>query len=222
MANLALEIARSRRPAALWDEDGGEGARIADMMKGVIRPDLVPDALAVRLYGLPDVLVHGPAFSPAKKLGDLARAATLPEGEGFLLVSLPDTVESIAQGDIPFDWVVLCPLDETSLLKAYAFIKVIRGKDPASRVYLVFDGQPSGQKARETASRFEGFVRERLPGWLACLGSLHRDETLERSMEEHLPVVLGHGACASRDSLQAVSAAFLACAKGARRPGGEP
>lgn len=215
MANFSLELARSRRPAVIWDGDGGEGSRVADMMEGIVRPDLVPGALAVRLYGLPDVLIHGPATHPGEKPGEPARAVAPPEGEGFLLLSLPDTVESIVQGDVPFDAVVLCPPDEASLLKAYAFVKVIREKDPASRVYLVFDGQPPGEKPRETASRFEGFLREKLPGWLACLGSLHRDETLERSMEERLPVVLGHGVSAYRDSLQAVSAAFLASVKGA-------
>lgn len=215
MANLSLELARSRRPAVIWDGDGGEGSRIADMMEGVVRPDLVPGALAVRLYGLPDVLIHRPATHLGEKPGEFVRAAAPSEGGGFLLLSLSDTVESIMQGDVPFDAVVLCPPDEASLLKAYAFVKVIREKDPASRVYLVFDGLPPGEKARETSFRFEGFLREKLPGWLACLGSLHRDETLERSMEERLPAVLGHGVSAYRDSLQAVSAAFLASVKGA-------
>jgi hypothetical protein len=208
IANFALELARARLPVALWDGGGEEGADALHMLGGLVSQDPVPGALAVRLYGLPEILVHKPQSHTEEKLRSLARDASSPGGKGFLLISLPDTVESVIRSDTPFDAVMLCPLDEASLLKTYAFIKVIRESDPAGRLYVAFDGPPP-EEAREMFSRLDGFMRERLLGPLSYLGALQHDESLERSDRERMPVVLGHGESAARDSLTAICGAFL-------------
>jgi len=116
------------------------------------------------------------------------------------------------QADIPFDAIVLCPLDEASLLKAYAFIKVIREADGAGRIHVVFDDPPTEARALEVFSRLDGFARERLQCPLSYLGALLHDEALERSVEERMPVVLTRKASASRDSITALGEAFLRAA----------
>jgi hypothetical protein len=209
VANFALELARSRRPVAVWDGSACEGAGVRDMMEGVIRSDHVPDALTVRLYGLPDITVLEPADQPGESLRDLALQAGRPEGRDVLLISLPDTVESIVGASVPYDAIMLCPLDEASLLKVYAFVKVIRESDPASMVYVAFDGPPSEERALDVFSRFDAFARERLLGELRHLGTLAHDEALTRSREERMPLVLTHGVSVARDGMVAVSRAFL-------------
>ncbi|HNY65448.1 MAG TPA: hypothetical protein PKM41_08400 [Deltaproteobacteria bacterium] len=208
IANFALELARRRCRVSVWEAREGENACVCDMMGGLVRQGAVPDALTVSLYGLPDILLHEAASQGEGRFEELVAKASTPGGQDYLLISLPDTVESIIRGATPFDAVMLCPLEERELLKVFAFIKVIRESDPASRISLVFDSPPSGERAREIFERLDGFVSARSLGSLTWLGVLERDEALERSAGEGMPLVLSHDASAARDSLTDVCRAF--------------
>jgi hypothetical protein len=222
VTNFALELARSRRPVTLWDGHGGDDPNAGSLMGGIARQDIVPEALAVRLYGLPDIVIYGPEAHGDERLTSLAHEAGQPDGKDFLLLSFPDTVESVVRSVVPFDAIMLCPLEEAPLLKVYAFIKVIRESDPASRISVAFDGAPSEGQAREVFSRLDEFMRNRGLGPLSFIGVLHHDEALERSVEERMPLMLGHGPSTARDSLAALSGAFLQSAGMARTGAGEP
>jgi hypothetical protein len=211
-ANFALELARRRCPVSVWESPEGENAGVRDMMEALVRPDLVPETLAVRLYGLPDILIHEAEGLGEGRLEELAAKASAPGGQDCLLISLPDTVESVIRQAVPFDAIMLCPLEEAALLKAYAFIKVIRESDPPSRIHIVFDSPPSGERAREVFTRLDGFMKERLLGSLSWLGVLERDEAFEKSASERMPLVLSHTPSAARDSITAVSDAFFEAA----------
>lgn len=208
LANLALELARNRFHVDVWDGDKAEGASAAIMLQQFIHQGPVPGAGTVRLYGLPDILLFDAEAQPEGKLEELTRISCM-ERDRFFLVSTPDTLESVIGWDTPFDAIMLTPVDGASLLRCYAYCKVIWERDPSNRIYIVFDDPSPEAGAHETFARFSGFVKERLPGDLHLLGCLVHDGHLKDSIADRRPIVLQYEPSAAKDSLIAMCATFM-------------
>lgn len=209
LANFALELARSRYHVSVWDSPGNEKPGVRDMLGGLIRPGLTPDAGAVKLYGLPDILVHYAEAKPAEALDELIGTGFSAGSDRYLLINAPDSIGSILRKDIAGDVILLSTVDEASLLKCYAWIKVLLESDPSCRIHIAFDQPGSGEQADDLFSRLAGFVKERLEGSLSFLGFLTHDPFLERSMDDHTPLVLCNDTSVAKDNLMAMSAVFL-------------
>ncbi len=208
LANFALELARNRFHVDVWDGDRAEGARVAAMLPQVIHQGPVPGAGKVKLYGLPDIFIFDAEGQPEGKLEELAKVSCM-ERDRFFLVSTADTLESVVGWDTPFDAIILTPVDGASLLRCYAYCKVIRKRDPSSKIHIAFDDPASEAGAQEAFARFSGFVKERLPGDLNLLGCLVHDELLRDSITDRRPLVLTYDPSAAKDSLVAMSASFI-------------
>jgi len=213
LANFALELARNRFHVDIWDGDRSEGIRVGTMLQQVVRQGLYPGAGTVKLYGLPDILVYDADVQPEGKLHDLKESSCL-ERDRFFLVSTPDSLESVLEWDTAFDAILLAPIDGASLLRCYAYCKVMWERDPSSRVHIAFDNPGSETRAHEIFSRFSGFVKERLSRDPHFLGCLVHDDLLEGSIAEHKPIVLSYEASAAKDSLLAMSASFIESGQG--------
>lgn len=209
LANFALELARSRYHVTVWDCPGNEKPGVRDMLGGLIRPGLTPETGAVKLYGLPDILVHHAEARPAEALDELIRTGFSSVTDQYLLINSPDSIESLQGKTIAGDAVLLSAVDEASLLKCYAWIKVFLESDPSGRIYIALDDPGSEERAEDLFSRFAGFVKERLEASVSFLGSLTHDHLLERSMDERTPLVLCNDSSVAKDSLMAMNAVFL-------------
>ncbi len=209
LANLSLELSKCQVPVVVWDDAARENIGTGSMLGKVLSEDLNPDAGTVRLYGLPDILVYQGDSGSSERLEALAQDL-MGSGRGpGIFMSINDTIESVIQGGIMFDAVLLSGIDESSLLRAYAFIKVIWERDPSAGISIVFHEPGSADRAQDMFSRLSGFVKGRLSGELGFLGHLAHDDLLDRSMEERKPIVLWHEQSESKDSITAVSTAFL-------------
>jgi len=209
VANIALELARSRCRVSVWDIPSGERAGVRDMLGALVRPGLTPDAGAVNLYGLPDILVHYAEEKPKEALEELIEEGSFAESDRYLLISAPDSVESLLRITVPSDAILLSAVDEASLLKCYAWIKLLLERDPLCRIHIAFCQPVSQDKARDLFTRLAGFVKERHQGSLSFLGCLIQDPLFQRSMDEQTPLVMYRDSSVAKDSLTAVCAAFL-------------
>jgi len=205
-ANFALELAKGRHPVTI--RDGFEGKGVYDMLRQMADLDLNPGAATVRLYGLPDIVVY-PFDAQQERLPEGGAAEMHPvEKGGCMLLNLSDTLESVVQGEVFFDAVLMTGVDEASLLQCYAFIKVIWEREASIRVHIVVDNPGTEACGHEIFSRLSGFVKAKLSGDLNLLGFLMHDDLLEKSMSEHKPLVLSHEHSAARESIIAVARAF--------------
>jgi hypothetical protein len=209
LANISLELARHRVPVVIRDDAAGDNIGTGSMLGPVLSEDLNPEAGTVRLYGLPDILVYQGDGGSAEALDDPGRAPTGADAAPVVFVSVNDTVESVVSGGGVFDAVLLSGLDEHSLLRSYAFMKVIWERDPSAWIGMVLHEPVSAGHAQEMFSRLSAFVRDRLSGEPAFLGRLAHDDLLDRSMEERRPLVLWHEQSEAKDCLVSVSEAFL-------------
>lgn len=205
IANFALELVRNRFSVVVWDGFEAEGLGTGSMLKDLMDPDLNPGAGTVRLYGLPDILVYDAALQPQGRLEELVDGP----GDRLVLVNAPDTVESVADAPVPFDTVYITPVDEHSLLRCYASLKIMLRRDPLTKVYLVLDTPEVRADALDMFTRFAAFVKERLSGHVHLLGCLVRDDLFDRSMSEHRPLVLRHEPSAAREAFASMGRSFL-------------
>lgn len=209
LTNLALELARNKHTTAIWDAPEAEKAGAGSLLEPLLHPGLTPDAKTVRLYGLPDILLYQAGEKPEEELDELITTDFPPGSDGYLLINTKDCLTSVVGTSIFFDAILLSTIDEASLLQCYAFIKVIRERDPLCRISLVFDRPDSNEQAREMFSRFAGFVRDRHDTDIHFLGCLTRDDLLERSIAEGKPIVLYPDQSSAKDHIIAAAAAFL-------------
>lgn len=208
IANFALELARNRFHVDIWDGDRSEGTDVEAMLQQVLHHGPAAGTGTVKLYGIPDILVYNADEQPEGKLDELKGTSCL-ERDRFFLVSTPDSLDSVTGWDAAFDAILITPIESSSLLRCYAYCKVVWERDPSCRIHIVFDDPPSEAGAYEIFSRFSGFVKERLSGDPHCMGCLVHDEFFKESIREHKPLVLNHEASAAKESLLAMSASFI-------------
>ena len=208
-ANFSLELARHRHRVAIWDGAAQEGEGVEAMFGQIIHQGPADEALSVKLYGLPDIAVYRGAFNGGEKLLELMNAAGSTDEDRWLVIDTPHCLNALMEGPAGFDAILLSTVDRSSLLRCYACVKVIGQRDPRSRVSLVFVEPASDAQAGDAFSRFSAFASERLGACVDYLGHLMRDELMDSSISGRRPLVLGHEPSAARESITAVSRAFL-------------
>lgn len=206
-ANLALELAKDRHHVMV--RDGFERQGVQDMLQKTANPDLNPGAATVRLYGLPDIIVYPPDAPPAVHAGENIADGHFAEKGSCVILNLPDSLESVARGEIFFDAIIMAGVDEASLLQCYAYIKVIWERDPSIRIHIVIDDPGTDVRGHEIFTRLSGFIKKCFSGDLNLLGYLMHDDLLEMSIEEHNPLVLRHENSVAKDSIMAIGRALL-------------
>ncbi|MGI6385783.1 MAG: MinD/ParA family ATP-binding protein [Desulfomonilia bacterium] len=208
-ANFSLELARHRQQAAVFDMSGREGERVQDMLGEVARPAPTSGVLWVRLYGLHGIPVHCSGPDGEAELSERLNGPDDHQGDRWTVINAPFRLDSLAKSLVDFDALLLSTLDEASLLQCYACTKVIEQRDPQARVSLVLMEPASDEQARGVFSRFCAFAKQRLGVSVGYLGHVLRDQALEDSLSGHRPLVLGLEPSSARESLTAVSRAFL-------------
>ncbi len=146
------------------------------------RLDLVSGGSGVsRMAGLSSYELHLVACSLEKLEQDYA----------FLVV---DSAAGVSDQTIGFATACDCVLivttpDLTAMTDAYAFMKVLLGKDPGANLMLVVNRADSPEDGRRTAERISG-VSERFLGRAPVfLGSLPEDNAVRRAGNHRAPVV---------------------------------
>jgi hypothetical protein len=195
LTNLALELAKRRRQVKIQDFTPPGEARIKTLMGAILPEEDSPGHNVVHLYGLPEIEIIESNPGEAWLENQLAdRDEDPPTGVHgrYFLVNAPGPLEFFLKSTACNEYILATKTDENSLLQAYAFCKVIRDKG-ASRIHLVLDDAPPGEQADCIFRQFAGFVGHRLGCKLRLLGNLVHDERIQRSIKEHMPLVLSRG-----------------------------
>ena len=211
-ANLALELARHRHRVRIQDFSTSDETRVSTLMGSILfRDDSEPGKAFVRLYGLPEIRIED-GFS-----GGLGKEKESPheaepyrdDSDRLTLVNSPVLLDFI-QGRAPSgEYIILTMTEEKSLLKCYAYIKVIHAHGESSRIHVVFDEAVHGINSDTVFRKFAGFINERLGFEVDYFGSLVHDEHLERSISEERPLVLFDGISITKDALIRICSLFL-------------
>ncbi|MBN2298139.1 MAG: hypothetical protein JXM72_06070 [Deltaproteobacteria bacterium] len=205
LTNLALELARNQFPVFVWDGLDSSRAGIEPLMKSLVLEQRENEAATVRLYGLPDILIHGPGRHDADKLSDLVNIIHSSDNDCYLLVNADSSLESLMNDKIHAEHILLSGIDEKSLLQCYAHIRVIQGKGSPCGIFIVFDGLNDGKMAQDTFNRFAAFIEKKLQFTIYYLGYLSHDEYLHRSVEESKPLMLLQDRSETKDNMTAIS-----------------
>lgn len=208
-ANFSLELARHRQKMIIFDLSSREGEGVQDVLGEAAHPDTASGVLRVRLYGLHDIPVHCSEPDGEAELLDRLNGSGDHNGDRWAVVNTPFCLDSLAKSLVDFDALLLSTLNEASLLQCYACAKVIEQRDPKAGISLVLIDPASSEQASEVSSRFCTFMKQRLGVSVGYLGHLLREKALEDSLSEHRPLVLGFEPSPARESLAAVSRAFL-------------
>ena len=221
-ANLALETARHRFEARVWDYSASGDPGVKTLMRSLLdRQGREPDGTAeVLLYGLPRIEIRDGMsedfFSSTGGTG--ADPAPVEHEEGlFTLVNARPGLDFILKSDPFDDAIVITRTDEMSLLQTYAFIKVIHGRSQDSGIWVVFD-EVEGRDHQRIFELLSGFVARHLRKTIGFLGSLVHDESMEQSVCEEKPLVLQSRMSAAREALTGICSRFME--KRSQREGG--
>ncbi len=213
-ANLALETARSRRRAVVWDCSDQENARLTTLMGSLLEkvPEPGETTGRVGLYGLPEIVIHdgraGGGFQGAEADG----STRADEGDGretLVLVNACPTIEFFLAAPGADEYVVITGAGEMALLQGYAFIRVITARSPHSRVSMILDHVEDEVHQQSIFQRFSAFVLARTGRSVRLLGSLVHDEELERSIAEGRPLVLRQGPSEAGRSLAGICSLLI-------------
>ncbi|MGD0211260.1 MAG: hypothetical protein ABSC14_09820, partial [Desulfomonilia bacterium] len=194
------------------DFSTSDETRASTLMGSILfRDDRDPGMAFVRLYGLPEIRIED-GFS-----GDLGKENESPhdaepyrDDTGSLtLVNAPVLLDFIHEGAPSGAYIILTMTDEKSLLRCYAYIKVIHAHSGSSRVHVVFDEAVDGINSDTVFRKFAGFINERLGFEVDYFGSLLHDEHLERSISEGRPLVLFDGISITKDALIRICSLLL-------------
>jgi hypothetical protein len=195
LTNLALELAKRRHQVKVIDFSPPGEARIKTLMGAIFPEEDSPGHAIVHLYGLPRIEIIESNTSEAWLENQFTgRNEDPPTGVlgRYFLANAPGPLEFFIKSMACNEYILATKTDENSLLQAYAFCKVIRDKG-ALRIHLVFDDAQPGEQAERIFRQFAGFVGRRLGCTLRLLGNLVHDERIQRSIKEHMPLVLYQG-----------------------------
>jgi hypothetical protein len=213
LANLALETAKRRHPVLLWDFSSSPETRMGAMMQSILTPGESPGNISVRLYGLPGIKIieeEGEVYPWTD--GSVSEGSGPARGFDGLhhLVNAPGSLDFFLGCRGLSDYIFITETDEKSLLRAYAFIKVVCAKGDGSMVHVVFrDGSKDDGGSVLILNRFSRFIKTRLGCTINYLDSLIEDEQLAGSMKEGRPIVLSHARSDAGDNIIGICSRFF-------------
>ncbi len=195
LTNLALELAKRRHQVRVQDFAPPGEARTKTLMEAILPEEDSPGKNIIHLYGLPEIeIIESDPGEIWLENQPADRDEDPPAGVlgRFYLVNAPGPLEFFDKSTACNEYILATKTDGNSLLQAYAFCKVMRGKG-AHRIHLVLDDAPPGEQSENIFQQFAGFVRHRLGCSLHLIGNLIHDERIQRSIKEHMPLVLSRG-----------------------------
>jgi hypothetical protein len=213
-ANLALEMARHRHGVQVWDYAMPDEHRVTALMHSLLDgwgPEQDGHA-RIMLYGLPRITIRDGRAEGCFKGGDAADAdpgAVDGEAGSCILVNARPHPDFIMQSSPAGESIILTGIGELSLLQCYAYIKVMSGKAPGARIWIVFDGEGEVREGRSVFERLSGFAGQRLDCQVGFLGTLVHDEPMEQSFREEKPLVLLAGQSAAKEALSDICTRFI-------------
>jgi hypothetical protein len=224
-ANLALETARNRRKAVVWDCSDQENARLTTLMGSLLTAGPEPGETTGRvgLYGLPEIVIHDGRVSGSCPGAEIDGDTRVDEGDGresLVIVNACPTIEFFLTAPGADEYVVITGTGEKALLQSYAFIRVIGARTPLGRVSLIFDRVGDEVNQQRMLQRFCAFVLARTGLSVRLLGALVQDEALERSIVERRPLVLQQGPSEARRSLAGICSLLIEGHEGAHEEAG--
>jgi len=208
VVNLAIALGRGGRRVVVIDGDLGLAS--LDVLLGLV-PTRTVEQLVLGQARLEELLVDGPggirllpAASGVPRLARLDRSgrarllAALGRSSGLADDVLIDTGAGLGETTLSLQLaagrvVVVTTTEPTSLVDAYASIKLLWEADPDKRIDLVVNnvsGDAEAQTAYEQISRACVHFLERRPGWL---GPIYHDPELilavkrQRALLDHRP-----------------------------------
>jgi flagellar biosynthesis protein FlhG len=218
--NLAVHFAAMGMQTLLFDADANLAS--ADLMLGLCPPRRLGDVLRgecdiqdalLRPYPGVSVLVGSsgevdyPLLSSEDQrqliedLGDLDQAYELvvvDTGAGL-------SPEIIGYGELADTVLLVTRVEPTSVLDAYAMVKVLLAGKPDAQVQLLVNGVRTPSEADQTAEKLQAAVRHFLRHELAYVGFVPEDRDVVRALEKSEPVVRAFPGAASTLSLQALA-----------------
>jgi hypothetical protein len=216
VANIALELARHRFTVIIRDFSVTEEARLSTLMHAVLSEDeRTTDKAFVKLYGLPEIIIQDNDLDGLTEErvtpvpGPDERPVVDEDSTGFILVNPPASLDYIREEKPCDEYVVITRTDERSLLQCYAYIKVIHERSFSSKVHVVFDDADAGLNNDAVFKKLSRFIHDHLEFAIGFLGSLERDEYLERSITDQKPLVLFQGASVTKDALARICSRLL-------------
>ncbi|MCL4424589.1 MAG: MinD/ParA family protein [Firmicutes bacterium] len=217
-ANLALALARLGKGVIIFDADVGLansdvilGMNLTYDLSHLVRGEreideiLSEGPLGVKLVGggsgLEDLVGLGEREINllVEKMGRL---------DGLTDIMLVDTGAGLSRPVVAFltsvsEVLVVATPEPTSLLDAYATMKLVSQKNPAAALYLVINRARSAEEASFSAGRLALLGQRFLGREITRLGHLPDDEHVQRAVRAQTPFLLAYpSAPASRAVLQ--------------------
>jgi len=218
--NLATTLARQNRRVLLVDAD--LGLPNADIILGAA-PELTLEDCLFHGVDLADVVAKTPfgidllaANSGAREMVALgeARLALLAEDlirfAGNYDVLLFDCASGIDASVTAFlaaapQSIIVVQPDPTSLMDAYALIKVIRHEDMSSGISLVMNGIRDQAGGKRILAQLQSVVRDYLQLELDCIGLVPHSERAIAAMHARSPLVAFDGSDPAAVEISAVA-----------------
>jgi flagellar biosynthesis protein FlhG len=230
VANLAVSLARLGQKVLVLDADFSLAN--LDVLLG-LAPQHTIQHFFTGVCSLADVIVEGPGgihvIPAASGVADLAqidplRRRALVEGieaerasHDHVLVDAPAGIgEHVVQLGRGADLVLVVVTPEpTSLVDAYATIKVLASSTGLERIGLIVNGARDEEETRSVHGQIDRVCRRFLGGGIAIEGSVFHDEHVGAAVREQRAVVELHPTCKASRCFQRIAARLART----RRPG---
>jgi hypothetical protein len=201
MANFALETAKRRHPVMIKDFSVSDEARVSSLMQSILSLDeSTPGKVQVRLYGLPEITITE---------GGEDYGSPEDTDNKYRLVNMRGSLDFILEREGCSDYIFITKTDEKSLLRTYAFIKIVCSKGNESKFHIVFEDGPAQEDGGPIYRRFAGFIGLHVGCQIDYLGGFMQDEQLLGSIKEAKPIVLSPRPSEARDSITRICSRFL-------------
>ena len=209
LTNFALELARNRVPAFVWDCLDRHEEGICAHMRSLIRTDKDTGKATASLYGLPDIVIYSESCQSSETLAGLVTKIHSLEDGGCLLVNTPEPLRAVLNDDLNADCILMTRANEKALLACYAYVKVILESGSPGDISLIFDDPGGEEEADALLRRFARFIENKLSFSLRYLGALHHDEYLDQSIEESRPLMLFREPSETKEDLASICSSYL-------------
>lgn len=219
-ANLGICLAKTGRRVLLMDCDFGlanldvvMGVRATKNLQHVVAGEVaMPDALTPA-PGNTFLLAGG---SGVLDLVNLDYNKLRAMGAGFDELSkrfdyvLLDTAAGVAEGVLSMlaaadEVLLVMTFDPSSVLDAYATIKLLLERKPDAVIRLIINSAPSQEEGRALYARFATVLKLQSEAKVSYLGTVRRDEAVSEATRARSPFVLKEGGSAATDDLHAIA-----------------
>lgn len=205
--NLACALAENEKSVLLYDADLGLagqdvlcGVEIGCTLGHVVRDKRdCKDAVHTSRYGF-EVVSGGSGWSELSELSTDQRSGLHDSvwaeaaGKEYLLVDGQSgcSVEVVALASRADQVIAVCGTESTSLLGAYAAVKLLAEKGFSGDIGLVVNEVENSAQGHQIAQQFQTVVGQFLSVSVVYLGSVRKDNAMAQSVFERKPVVAGH------------------------------